>query len=473
MNQLDEKIRDVFLSESLYKEPNVYSVFTGFNLPSFVKDWLVQKYTDTEGKLDISVVEQFLKEHIARKGSKIKGEMINDSKDITLLARIVVEPDIQKGILKFTIPDIGIKASEGRIPPYVAKKCSELKGGEVWGVAKLVYIPPDGGQGGIIEIIDYKPFKPYKIDLEFFKERSKEFSLVEWIDLLIRAMEYNPDGFESQTQKLLFISRLLVFIEPNLNMIELAPKGTGKSYVFSNLSKYGWIVSGGIVSRAKLLYDIGKRMPGIITRYDLVALDEIETIKFADASELHGALKSYLEGGNFTVANYRGKSSAGVMLLGNIRLTKDKKPVYSEYFKHLPPFFQHSALLDRFHGFIQGWELPRMREDLKLTGYTLNVEYFSEILHEMRTEPNFIGIVNDFLDIPDNSDTRDTRAIIKLCTGYLKLLFPHVKSKDDLKKEEFEEFCLSPALGMRKIIRTQMSLIDSEFKDTMPAIKIR
>ncbi|MBO8152006.1 MAG: BREX system Lon protease-like protein BrxL [Candidatus Marinimicrobia bacterium] len=473
MNELDGKIRRVFPSESVFKSPKEYRIFSGYNLPSFVKDWILRKFTDGYGNLDIDALKLFLNAHIAHKGSKIKGTLLNDLKEVTLLARIVVEPDIKSGILRFSIPDVGIKLNEGRIPSYVAKKHPELKGGEVWGVIKLVYIPPEGKQKGTIEIVDYKPFKPYEVDVEYFRERRREFTLEEWIDLLIRSMEYNPNGFESLSQKLLFLARLLVFIEPNLNMIELAPKGTGKSYTFSNLSKYGWVVSGGVVSRAKLLYDVARSTPGIITRYDFVVLDEIESIKFTEPSELQGALKNYLELGNFSVANYRGVSSAGFMLLGNIPLTRDRKPLYSKYFINLPKFFQDSALLDRFHGFIEGWKLPRMREDLKLRGYALNVEYFSEILHKLRTVADFTRVVDSLLDIPKSADTRDTRAIVKICTGYLKLLHPHVQEKDDINEKEFERFCLKPAMEMRRIVRKQIGLIDSEFHDTLPEIRLR
>ena len=472
MNELDQKIKRIFSQEAVLKSPKEYRIFSGYNLPSFVKDWVLKRFTDELGNVDIDALKLFLNTHIAHKGSKIKGTLLNDLKEVTLLARIVAEPDIKSGILRFSIPDIDIKLNEGRIPPYVAKKYSELKGGEVWGVVKLVYIPPEGKQKGTIEIVDYKPFKPYEVDVEYFREKRKEFSLEEWIDVLIRSMEYNPNGFESLSQKLLFLSRLLVFVEPNLNMIELAPKGTGKSYTFNNLSKYGWVISGGVVSRAKLLYDIARSTPGIITRYDFVALDEIESIKFTEPSELQGALKNYLELGNFSVANYRGVSSAGFMLLGNIPLTRDRRPMHTKYFINLPKFFQESALLDRFHGFIEGWKLPRMREDLKLKGYALNVEYFSEILHELRIVPDFAKIADSLLDIPKNADTRDTRAIVKLCTGYLRLLFPHVYKKEDISKKEFETFCLKPAIEMRKIIKRQISLIDNEFNDTLPEIKI-
>jgi ATP-dependent Lon protease len=321
-------------------------------------------------------------------------------------------------------------------------------------------------------ICEFHPFKPYKVDLEYFKYQRKNFTIDEWIDLLICSMEYNPKSFDSLSQKLLFITRLLVFIEPNLNIIELAPKGTGKSYVFGNLSKYAWMFSGGTVSRAKLLYDIARSVPGIITKFDIIAFDEIETIKFSNEEELQGALKSYLESGTFSLANFKGVSQASFMLLGNIPLTNSRRPISKKYFSKLPDFFQHSALLDRFHGFIEGWKLPRMKNDMILDGFALNMEYFSEILHELRAVSDYSYFVNEMLNIPQKADTRDTRAIIKIATAYLKLLFPHISSPNELDRINFKTFCLEPAKKMRQIIKIQLNLIDSEFKSEIPDITI-
>jgi ATP-dependent Lon protease len=129
--------------------------------------------------------------------------------------------------------------------------------------------------------------------------------------------------------------------------------------------------------------------------------------------------------------------------------------------------------LDRFHGFIEGWQLPRIKEDLKANGYSLNVEYFSEILHSLRDDSSYNTIVNELLDIPKSSDTRDTTAIIKMTTAYLKLLFPHITSINEINKEEFKRFCLNMSIHKRAIIREQIHLIDGEFGKEMPDIKMR
>lgn len=257
------------------------------------------------------------------------------------------------------------------------------------------------------------------------------------------------------------LSRLLPFVEKRVNIIELAPKGTGKSYLFSQLSKYGWLVSGGSISRAKMFYDISKRNPGLAAHYDYVAFDEIQSIKFTDKSEMQGALKGYLESGEFRVGDYKGVGDSGLVLLGNIDI--DLMNTSTNMFVGLPDIFHESALIDRFHGFIKGWDIPRMKENLKAKGWALNVEYFSEIMHMLRGELIYRAIIDEILILPKNADTRDTEAIKRLCTAFLKLLFPHVWQSSDLVADEFNKYCLQPAMEMRRVIKTQLGIIDSEF----------
>jgi ATP-dependent Lon protease len=471
LSTLDEKIKQAFPDESVIKIPQNYSVFAGKNLPSFIKDFLIKRYTDSYGNLDRNGVLKFLEDHIPSKDNDLKNRLRTHREEVTVLTRFIVETDLKNDKLLFSIPDLGIKSTEGRIPDHVAKKNKELKDGELWGVVTLVYQPPADREKGYVELVNYKAFKPYKVDLEYFRSARKEFSTTEWIDLLIRSMEYNPDGFESLSQKLMFLSRILIFIEPRLNMIELAPKGTGKSYIFGNLSKYGWMISGGKVTRAKLFYDMTKKSKGAITLYDFVTMDEIQTITFSDSAEIQAALKSYLEFGYTTVANVKLVSQAGLIIMGNISLSKDKKPIRLKYFSELPETFKESALLDRFHGFIEGWKLPRISEDLKINGWTLNVEYFSEIMHELRDKPIYSAIVNDLLEVPAKADTRDTTAVKRIATAYLKLLFPNVNDTSEINKEDFKNYCLIPAIEKRQIIRRQIHLIDEEFSDEMPDIK--
>lgn len=475
MTNLDNKIRDIFSEESIYKTPTRYNVFAGVNIPSFIKDWMIKRYSDEQENIDKNALFAFLNKHIPTKDSDIKSRLIK-GETIQILVRVIVESDLKTGIFKFSIPDIGIKSNEGRVSEFVMRSQKEgMKEGENWGIVTLEYVRPEDGDKGYAELVKFKPFKPYSPNMDYYCEARKQFSITEWIDFIIRCMEYNPDSsqFESYTQKLLFISRLLVFCEPNLNIIELAPKGTGKSYIFNNLSKYGWMISGGKVTRAKLFYDMSSNKPGIIPNYEFVSMDEIKTIVFGNKEELQGALKGYLENGSFTMGQAKQTSTAGLILLGNIELDNHRMPINKRYFQELPEVFHDTALLDRFHGMIEGWYLPRITEDLKLEGYSLNTEYFSELLSMQRKISRYASIVTDMLEVPKNADTRDTTAIIKLATGYMKILFPHVKSVNDITREEFETYCFKPAYEKRKIIRMQLSMTDMEYSSRMPDIRVR
>lgn len=475
MNQeLSKKVCEQFAAMTIYKDPTTTgSLFTGRNLPSFVKDFLLKRYINSDGTIQRERLTTFLDSVIPTNQASVK-DRLDCGEELTLLARFIVEIDLIKGVRRFGIPDVGIKTREGQIPEYVYKNhMGELVEGEKWGIIKLALLPDDDGKKNHVEMVDYKPFKPYKsVDATYLSNAREAFTTREWIDVLLSAMEYDADGFASQTEKIEFLTRLLIFVEPRLNVIELAPKGTGKSYVFGNLSKYGWLVSGGKVTRAKLFFDKQKQQNGIIKNHDFTAFDEIQTIVFQEPAEIQAALKSYLESGKTTIDNNEFTSECGLMLMGNIPLDSSKRPVNYRYFDSLPQHFRESALLDRFHCFIEGWHLPRINKGMIFKGWTINVEYFSEILHELRTQ-NIYGIVFDqIVKYDKNADTRDFNAVKRITVGYMKLLFPHWTSVDKVDLDEFDTYCLQPAIRRRGIIKEQCHYIDPEFKTTMPRFEV-
>ena len=147
---------------------------------------------------------------------------------------------------------------------------------------------------------------------------------------------------------------------------------------------------------------------------------------------------------------------------------------YGYMLGELPTLFQETALLDRIHGFVKGWDIPRMNDGLKLTGWALNSEYFCSILHELRNDMSYRAIVEKIVEVPEHADTRDTEAIKRLATAYLKLLFPNVRNEFDVDKMEFRDYCLMPAMKMRRIIKIQQGMIDSEYKNKdVPCLMVR
>ena len=175
--------------------------------------------------------------------------------------------------------------------------------------------------------------------------------------------------------------------------------------------------------------------------------------------------------GEYRVGDYRGIGEAGFVLLGNIN--QEFMNENSNMLRELPAIFHESALLDRFHGFIKGWDIPRMRENMKAEGWGLNVEYFSEILHALRNDIRYRKVVDDLLHVPKGADTRDTEAIKRLATGYLKLFFPHALSTADINLTDFAQYCLNPSKSMRQIIRKQLHIMDREYSEQIPDICLK
>ena len=459
------KICRVFPSSVVNKNLKETNYFSSLSIPSFLRDWMIQEFSDEEGNIDKESVGREIQRLYPKKDEwiKIKSDITQDNETRELLTRIMVDIDIATKEITFSLPYYDLKNKETIIEPWIWEEYKDelLVSKEVWGIVELGYLSP--GQyrkEGRIRLVSFKNFCPYEIDLDYYKEARTYFDLDEWLDVLLGAIDYNPAGYQDQNEKLSILKRLLPFVEKRLNIVELAPKGTGKSYLFGRLSKYGWLASGGRMSRARMFYDLQKKATGLVSTYDYVAFDEVQTISFSDPAEMKGALKGFLESGECSVGDQKIIGDAGVILLGNIN--KNEMDVNADMFSSLPEVFYESALIDRFHGFIRGWDIPRMHDDLKAQGWALNSEYFTDILHLLRDDLSYRSIVDDLIIIPERADTRDLEAIKRLCTGFLKLLFPHVKKPSDISTDDFWEYCLNPAIQMRKIIIGQLGIIDPE-----------
>ena len=450
-DNFESKLRDVFSDMVVLKNPERTEFFSNLSLPSYMRDWLVMKFSDDDGSIDYDSVLRYIRQYIPSREDyeQFKFEMINGD-TVRFLARIRVSVDIKNGKTKFELPDFGgAKAgATGEVANDVVSKWKDtlLKESENWGVIELAWGKDYSTKQskGVVKLIDYTPFCPYTIDLDFYKEARQSFSTEEWINVLISAADYNPAGYDNEEQKLYFLRRLLPFVEKRVNIMELAPKGTGKSYVYQKISKRGWLISGGTVSRASLIYDNAKKTGGLLTRFDYVGFDEIQSMTFVQPNQIQTALKDYMEFGEVQGFDSQIVADAGIIVLGNIdasRFSEDQNMM-----EEVSPVFKESAALDRFHGFIPGWKIPRMHQGLIANGWALNTEYFTEVLHELREDLSYATLVDECLSIPQKPDKRDLTAIKRLCTALVKLIFPQAKSKSDIKPEEFIKYCVQWAL---------------------------
>lgn len=491
MTIMIQKLRNSFDEMVVYKDLRKSNFFSALSLPSFMRDWLLKKFEDENGNFDSDELVQFVRTYLPRKDdwTAIKNRVIVENERVKFLAKISVDIDIKTGEVSFSLPDFGLSSRDTIIEDSVWNDCKEnlVRGRETWGMIEIGYRPPDdydfefsrtkakGASRGKIKLVTFKSFCPYTIDIDYYKDARREFSTSEWLDVLLGAVDYNASGYlGDEEKKLTMLTRLLPFVEKRLNLIELAPKGTGKSYLFGRVSRFGWLSSGGVMSRAKMFYDQNKRAEGLVSGNDFITLDEVQTISFTDVDEMRAALKGYLESGIFTVGNYEGKADAGVILCGNIKKETMDADGYSNMFEELPSVFHESALIERFHGFIKGWHIPRMNDDLKISGWALNSEYFCSILHELRDDMSYRTIVDELIEVPEASDTRDTEAVKRIATAYLKLLFPNVRKTSDISTRDFKRYCLDRARKMRDTIKYQLGVLDIEYRGKdIPVFSVR
>lgn len=473
------KLRSAFTDAVVFKLRTSESLFLGRNLPAYVKDYIIRKFSDDEGNIDTTRLRDYLDAKMPSDKDNISNRLLRGEK-INITTRVVFKTNIRDGKVEFELPDQGITNDAIVAPMLIEKNEDVIFDGEQWGNMTISYTAPEQKQKGYVAMTAFKPFEPYKVDLNYYRKARRNFTLDEWIDTLVCIMGYDAAKITDEDVKLEYISRLLPFVEPCLNMIELGPKSTGKSHLYNNLSKRGWCISGGKISRAKLFYNKSTRKFGLLKHYDVVSIDEISTFSFVDPDEMQSAFKAYLEAGKCTVDNANFMSECGLVLMGNIQLDERHLPTDSLYYKALPEMLRESATLDRFHSFIEGWKLPRLEIGLIHQGWTLDAEYFSSILHALRSEGEYAIIFDEIVEHDSKADLRDLKAVKKTATAYAKLLFPHVQSTRQLTpkalnhfKEAYNAYCLQPAVCRRAIIRQQCHAIDKEFSSEMPDFRIK
>lgn len=465
---MSEKLKECFEDMVVYKDLREISFLKTMKIPSFLRDWVLKKFEDDDGKFDVQELLDFISIYMPRKEEwlSIKDRVSKEYERVKLLTRITTDIDIKTGDVSFSLPDYGLTNKETIIEDLVWNnvKGDLVKSNECWGVVELGYRMPDDTAKpkipGKIKLTDFTSFTPYTIDLDFYKDVRSEFSISEWVDVLLGAMDYNAYGYENEHEKLSMLQRLLPFVEKNLNIVELAPKGTGKSYVFGNISKFGLLVDGGVVSRPKMFYDKARRASGFIVGHDYVAIDEVKKVQFTDVSQMQSIFQGYMESGKCNVDGFTVTSDAGIVFLGNIE--QENMDEYKNMLVELPSLFKESALVDRMHGFIKGWDIPPMKPELKISGWALNTEYFCSVLHLLRDDISYRAIVDSLVLVSGGAYERHVEAVKRLATAFLKLYFPNVRSVDDVDGHLFTQYCLRPAVKMRSIIQKQLEILDAD-----------
>lgn len=432
-------------------------------IPMYVSEWIISRNAP-DSRLDEAArqrIRDFINNYLPAKDQKERLKArLQQGETLLILDEYHVEVNLRTNDLMLKIPCLD--ETYAGVEKHIVETYPMLLGSGVWGVGKLEYQPPDEGlhSPGRVYMVDFRPMQAATIDLDLFCEQRSHFTLDEWRDLLVSSMGYNP-AFYSPQQQMWLLTRLVPVVQERVNLIELAPKGTGKSFVYLNLSRHVRLISGGKVTAAVLFHNNATNQPGLLTQFDVVVFDEAQTLSFDNPGEVIGVLKDYLESGRFSRGGKQQTSAtAGVAILANIPLDADSHPRLTNLFLNLPGFLRETAFIDRLHGIMPGWELPRIEEQSIAASVGFKADFFGEVLHGLRHRAGYAEHVTTHGQILGTNDVRDRNAIIRLAASYLKLLFPDLR----LSHQELVDYCLSPAAALRQSVRDQLATLDPEYR---------
>lgn len=477
-----EKLRRSFPQTAIYKDKGVASIFRTAKIDSFLRDWIIKKKAGPDGRItDTDALSKYVETVIPRQSerSALEDAARTNGETRAFLAKVNVAFNSNANYYCFELPDLGFAYNNTIIEDYVWERVKDelLHESGGWGLIKLGYMPPEENKkNGRFTLLDFKNFCPYTVSLDAYRKARENYEdTEEWMDVLLGAIDYCADGFARPGQvdgdvwlaKHTMLTRLLPFIQPRVNLIELAPQQTGKSYIFGQIGKYGWLAGGGSLSRAKLFLDMrpGAKTKGLVTFNDFVAIDEIKSISFTNDKEMAGIFKGYMENGYVNVGGNRVDGEAGIIFLGNIDV--DDMDARKDMFRELPDIFHDSALLQRIHGFVPGKNIPALSPNMYMDGWALNSEYFTEIMHRLRNPAEtmrYRALVEELVTVNGSEVSgREQDAVLKLCTAYMKLFFPHADKnliRDTKFKRDFNRYCLQPAREMQYTVLQQLKIIN-------------
>lgn len=434
-------------------------------IPTYVREWIISHYIAGESDLTEAVREKiakFVHTYVPDKSEKeaIKNHLY-EQQEVKILDNFSVHVNLAKGDRYLNIPFLD--EDSAFIAPQIVQENDMLLSSGLWGLGSLFYVPPSDGKSkgkGQIWAREFRPFQLANVDIAYFIECRGAFATSEWIDLIISSMGFNHLLY-SERQKILLISRLISLVEPRYNLVELAPKGTGKSFVFENMSRYVAVRSGAITAPV-LFFNDSRKTPGLITRYDCVVLDEAQKVKADSSGELTALLKSYLEAGRFGRGSAGSVAAeAGIVILANIDLDQNRRPLNEDIglFRIFPNFLRETAFIDRFSGLLPGWDLPRISKKTPSTSLGLKGDIFGEILHTLRGDISYRDYVKTNMELSNCDDMRDSKAIEAGTTGLLKILFPDKQPSDP----DFYKYCVNPATELRQRVRDELCKLDREY----------
>lgn len=460
--ELLEKLQRNFAGKIVRKDLTK-RIKEGANVPVYVLEYLLGMYCSSldedEIEAGVETVKRILAENYVRpdEAQKIIAKL-REKGTYTVIDRVSVHLNIREDIYEAEFSNLGIKQvpiAESYIRDYERLLC-----GGIWCIVQMEYYYDEADKNRSPFLIHkLTPIQMPSLDFDEVKEARENFTDDEWIDVVLRSVGMEPSQFDKRV-KWLHLARLIPLVENNYNLVELGPRGTGKSHVYKEISPNSILVSGGQTTVANLFYNMGTKQVGLVGMWDCVAFDEVAGIKFKDQDGVQ-IMKDYMASGSFARGKEEKNAYASMVFVGNINQSVDAILKTSHLFEPFPESMGNdTAFLDRIHCYIPGWEIPKYRPEFFTNDYGFITDYFSEIMRELR-KISYADAYAHYYRLGNNLNQRDVIAVKKTVSGMIKLIHPNGK----FDKESVEEI-LRFALEMRRRVKEQQKKIgDMEFYD--------
>lgn len=460
--ELLEKLQRNFAGKIVRKDLTK-RIKEGANVPVYVLEYLLGMYCSSldedEIEAGVETVKRILAENYVRpdEAQKIIAKL-REKGTYTVIDRISVHLNIREDIYEAEFSNLGIKQvpiAESYIRDYERLLC-----GGIWCIVQMEYYYDEADKNRSPFLIHkLTPIQMPSLDFDEVKEARENFTDDEWIDVVLRSVGMEPSQFDKRV-KWLHLARLIPLVENNYNLVELGPRGTGKSHIYKEISPNSILVSGGQTTVANLFYNMGTKQVGLVGMWDCVAFDEVAGIKFKDQDGVQ-IMKDYMASGSFARGKEEKNAYASMVFVGNINQSVDAILKTSHLFEPFPESMGNdTAFLDRIHFYTPGWEIPKYRPEFFTNDYGFITDYFSEIMRELR-KISYADAYTLYYRLGNNLNQRDVIAVKKTVSGMIKLIHPDGK----FDKESVEEI-LRFALEMRRRVKEQQKKIGGmEFYD--------
>ena len=459
MSTLDDKINEHFAGFVVRKDL-VKAVKGNAIVPTYVLEYLLGQYcaTDDEASIaaGIETVKDILRKHyVHRSEAGLVQSTIKERGRYKVIDQVSVALNEKTDAYEAVFENLGIKRVA--IDSATVKAHPKLLVTGIWCIAEVQYEFSDDNRISPWIIDTLKPIQIARVDYNGYRETRDKFTTEEWIDFLIQSIGFDPSLF-GRRSKLLQLLRLIPFVERNYNLIELGPKGTGKSHIYSEFSPHGQLISGGEISVPKLFVNNSNGRIGLVGYWDVVAFDEFAGREKTANKALVDIMKNYMANKQFSRGVNPMGAEASFAFVGNTDHNVPWMLKNTDLFEALPPQFHDSAFIDRLHAYLPGWEVDIIRGEMFTSNYGFIVDYLAEILRHLRAE-DFSHRSDRYFTVPVQTHIRDRAAISKTMSGLLKLIFPN-GGETEAEVEELLRF----AIECRKRVKDQLLRIDSTFE---------